>query len=84
MSEEPKKNNSVITLLRNSICGFESKQYKVCCPLADKTFSGPNTTLKPKVQTTIVDKSLSSASSPSKIENGQANVFIKIAEDKGK
>ncbi|VVC37370.1 Hypothetical protein CINCED_3A019456 [Cinara cedri] len=82
LSEEQKKNSSVISFLRNSICGFKSKQYKVCCPLANETFSVLNTKLKPEVQETIVDKLSSSTSSPPVIENGQANTFIRNAEDK--
>lgn len=37
--ENHRKNDSVVSFLRNSRCGYEAKDPKVCCPLDKETFN---------------------------------------------
>lgn len=37
--ENERKNATVVSLLRNSFCGYEGKEIKVCCPLDDEVFT---------------------------------------------
>lgn len=54
------QNSSVVSILRDSICGYELKQYKVCCPLTgdmiSKTTPASSPTLNTNKQNNVINK----------------------------
>ncbi|XP_050433643.1 venom protease-like isoform X2 [Adelges cooleyi] len=40
--ENQRKNASIVTFLRNSMCGYEGRDPKVCCPLESEVSNGNN------------------------------------------
>lgn len=79
-----RKNDTVKALLRNSFCGYEKKDPKVCCPLENEEVSVPSNqpgyenTERPKITQKPVDQSdyetVSSSKLPSQSTCGRTNV----------
>ncbi|CAH1710302.1 venom protease [Aphis gossypii] len=76
--ETQRTNSTVVTFLRNSMCGYEGKDPKVCCPLDNEPSNNPDTTQRittsrPDSSGSTVYETVTSIKLPSQKTCGRSN-----------